>query len=371
MRSLFHRRLLLSGLSLLVAFAGMEAAYRWYKWRTYGLLDYPDVLSLGYSRPDLQYGQVCTSNFSSDSLPLKIRRHPKLWRDFGAPFHTNSWGYRSKEFAARKEPDTYRIVALGGSTTLCMELGDSDTWPARLERILNEDPEFSRRSGKGRVEVINGGNGAWRTREVLLRLRQEIPRLEPDLILVDVNWNDACRGTEGEDPDRPRVPRRPWWYRVKLFQNVRIRVLRSLDFNRSYMEACRRRLSADERWARRMADNLQEMHRAASALGAGLALVDFPGLCRRESEAREVTEKTRVTPQNYLYWVEMKELVSALLRQAGEELRVPVLSVHRDFEALFGPDRLALFIDEMHVNEKGAERIAQAIGRALQDAKDV
>ena len=352
-----------------VAFGGLEGAYRLYKLDQYGMIDYPDVLSLGYFEPHPQYGYVAKKNFHSDSLPAKTRNHPRLRIHFGQPFSTNSWGYRGREFSIQKNPDTFRIVVLGGSTTMCMELPDEETWSARLEAGLNSDPDFLRRHGKKKVEVINASNGGWKSREVLIRLQQEVCKLNPDLILLALNWNDTWRGISGEDTESPEQSSRPWWYHVKLFQNLRIRYLRSTDYNPAYNNRLRLHLRRDQGWVHSFVWNLVQMQRTASQIHASAMLVDLPGLCRVQSlgtpEYQQALDQTRVTAVTYPLLAEVKEFESALFQDMGRELQIPVLDVAGRMEHFSGSERPKLFIDEMHVTKWGATQIARAVQTEL------
>ena len=54
----------------------------------------------------------------------------------GISYNINSKGFRGKEFKTIKEKK--RIIAFGGSTTIGIESPDNLTYPAQLEKILNE-----------------------------------------------------------------------------------------------------------------------------------------------------------------------------------------------------------------------------------------
>lgn len=360
---LFLQRTLIALLACVLTFLAAEGAYRLYKFHFYGLVDYPDVFSLGFFRPDPVYGMVAQKNIASDRLSPKLRRHAELTRGFSPSFRTNSWGYRGKEFSLQKAPQIYRIAALGGSTTMCMELGENETWPAQLEARLNENQAFLRAHGAVRVEVINAANGGWRSRENLIRVREDLRRLDPDLLLLALSWNDVCLGTSGEDPDRPVLRKKPWWYHSALLQNLRVRYLRSQDYSRHHHESIRSRLSRDKRWAHALFENVAAIQAIADEKGAQVILVNLPGLCRRAGmkgeEYRRVLQETRVTPLNYPVWVEFNEFERIFFKEMGESMEIPVADIAGGFEAFSGPRRVELFVDEMHVTSKGAAEVAR------------
>lgn len=94
----------------------------------------------------------------------------------------NSRGFRTKEFAAEKPPGLFRIICLGGSTTVIGRT-NRETYPALLEVKLRE--EFPDRE----LEVLNFGVSKYGTGEVIeLALRSL--RYRPDLVIKYNGAND-------------------------------------------------------------------------------------------------------------------------------------------------------------------------------------
>ena len=95
-------------------------------------------------------------------------------------FTTNSWGLRGEEFNPDQE---VRILAIGGSTTECLYLDDSETWTAITQQILHKE------TGK-RVWVGNAGRSGKTALEHLFHIRflpQQYPKIDFALFLVGVN----------------------------------------------------------------------------------------------------------------------------------------------------------------------------------------
>jgi uncharacterized protein YjbI with pentapeptide repeats len=96
----------------------------------------------------------------------------------------NSYGFRGNEFEKEKPVNTFRIFAVGGSTTFGGAADYDETWPVHLQQIINEkitDKE---------IEVINSGNsGANAVFEYDL-IKNKIFSLDPDLIIMYDGWND-------------------------------------------------------------------------------------------------------------------------------------------------------------------------------------
>ncbi|MFC2172305.1 GDSL-type esterase/lipase family protein [Acidobacteriota bacterium] len=86
-----------------------------------------------------------------------------------------------------KRHDTYRILALGGSTTYCGYLNEPDRYPRVVESVL-------RQHYPGRdIEVINAGMSWYTTRHTLIHYATACSDLEPDMIIVMHAINDLCR----------------------------------------------------------------------------------------------------------------------------------------------------------------------------------
>ena len=109
--------------------------------------------------------------------------------NFGlSPAHeqVNALGYRGPEIALPKPDETYRIVAMGGSTTYGAHLESwRDAYPHLLERQLRET------FGYGDVEVVNAGVPSYSSWESLVSLALRIPDLAPDMIIVYHALNDV------------------------------------------------------------------------------------------------------------------------------------------------------------------------------------
>ncbi len=116
---------------------------------------------------------------------LNYQNTPNFKSKSGLNKH-NSLGYRGEEIATPKPKDTFRIVALGGSSTYTIKVDDhTKSYPALLEKTLRED------HGYENIEVINAGVGGYNSWESLINLEFRVLDLDPDLIIVYHGLNDA------------------------------------------------------------------------------------------------------------------------------------------------------------------------------------
>ena len=111
----------------------------------------------------------------------------------------NSLGFRGSDFEIIKDPNTYRIFMVGGSTTFGSgATSDDKTIPAYLQY------EFQKNNYN--VEVINAGVGAAGSLEEAYKIRHMYKQFDPDLFLIYDGFNDSFRIlTEGNyDPTTTR-----------------------------------------------------------------------------------------------------------------------------------------------------------------------
>ncbi len=116
-------------------------------------------------------------------------------------FIINSQGVRGDELAPQH---TYRILAVGGSTTICGYLDQSETWPQLLQETLN------RNMRNREVWVGNGGVSGTTTRHHLMAL-QHIPlkEMKIDAIILLMGINDFSKRLSHDKDYDPNFLGRP------------------------------------------------------------------------------------------------------------------------------------------------------------------
>lgn len=102
----------------------------------------------------------------------------RVWPDDFFPFQVtvSSQGLRSPELAF--PADRQRILLLGDSTTFGSNVHDVDTWPSRLQELLPAR------------EIVNAGVPGYTIRQELQLFRERARFVEPDLVLLQVLFND-------------------------------------------------------------------------------------------------------------------------------------------------------------------------------------
>ena len=106
-------------------------------------------------------------------------------------YNLNSEGFRGPEFSKDKPDNTYRIIAVGGSTTFGSGVTNENTWPKILEKKLQ-----NLSIGKN-IEVINAGIPAITSFNESKLIKEKLIHYKPDLIIVYDGMNDVgCKMRE-------------------------------------------------------------------------------------------------------------------------------------------------------------------------------
>lgn len=98
----------------------------------------------------------------------------------------NSQRFRgTKELQTLPSPGVNRVALLGDSLTFGLGANDDETYPAQLERILEDSV------GPERVEIVNAGIMGAGTGEEALWFDIWVKRFHPHVVVLNVFWNDV------------------------------------------------------------------------------------------------------------------------------------------------------------------------------------
>jgi lysophospholipase L1-like esterase len=181
----------------------------------------------------------------------------------------NSLGFRGPYFKKNKPPDTFRIVAMGGSTTAGMYENEL-TYPRLLERMLNRSS-----TGKRKIEVINAGVWGYTSCQVAKRYKKEIIDLKPDLILLMSGWNDInkLRASSIKRKSQYCMSHHPRLVQSNVFRFLRLKIKE--NFNKSSVEPGDRVFNGNIKF---YMENLREIIEGAKINKTDVVLVSLPGL---------------------------------------------------------------------------------------------
>lgn len=104
----------------------------------------------------------------------------------------NSYGFSNPPIF--EKANSYRIVAMGESTTYGYNASFENSYPRLLEKILNINFKKS-------VEVINAGLPGYATSDAINLLEKRILPLQPNLIIVQFSYNDFFNDAVSYSPN--------------------------------------------------------------------------------------------------------------------------------------------------------------------------
>ena len=292
---------------------------------------------------------------------LRYEGHPYLGYALNAawargPNRHNSLGYRGEEISREKPDNTFRIATLGGSTTYTTSVADDRlTYPAQLERELNERSPFPR------FEVINAGVADYTTWESLANLQFRVLDLDPDLVIVYHAANDVGARTVPSHAYRSDGTghRRVWGYEEARWEASAF--LRVLGRRRGWSELAvvDAFTHAPTLWDG--SGPVEERLRANTPLFFERNLVSMIGVAREHGVA--VMLATFAWHPAFPGPPGQSDVEhNAVIQRVGREHDVPVF----DFASAMPRDR-ALFTDAIHLNVAGALVKAQLFARFLSD----
>ncbi|HUR27335.1 MAG TPA: SGNH/GDSL hydrolase family protein [Planctomycetota bacterium] len=299
-----------------------------------------------------------------DRAPVMDHVHKRNFagRWDGTWYATNSLGLRGAELHPKFTADEYRVLAVGDSCTFGKGVVDEDTWPRQLETLLKS----ALPPGKSTV-VANAGVNGYSAKQYLEEIRQRVPVLKPDLIVVGYSLNDFPNETkaldenvhQGEGNLRAAIPNdmRNFLGRFAMFRWMRATYYvmnRERDFALAEAKALavknQGKRSAD-RVAREIG-HLESMAKIASETGAQLCVFLFP------YESQVYLEKYDTSAVDWL-------------KKLCEERNIPFVEMVDAFRAIAHskqpPKKLFIRGDRYHPDPEGYGIVAKRVLETVRD----
>ncbi|HKV11376.1 MAG TPA: SGNH/GDSL hydrolase family protein [Thermoanaerobaculia bacterium] len=311
-------------------------------------------------------------------------------------FRISAQGLRGDELT---EDRSIRLLALGGSTTECLYLDDSEAWP----RLLQDHLAAARKDPKIWVgNAGRSGHNTWHHRVQAEKLLAQVPGVSIVLVLAGVNDLSYRLGRDGAyappDPDgvmnrafeqKPlRLLRGPFYKRTALWQGWK-KIDRQLRTSGTAQDATGR---AYNTWRRRrqsasalrtelpdlgpaLADyaaNLRAIADTAAKQGARVVFATQPALWREDlPEDLErllwmggVGRFQEESGHEYYSTGALASGMEAYNRTLREVCRATPGAVCVDLAASLPRDTGA-FYDDVHFNEAGSRRVARVLAERI------
>ncbi len=315
------------------------------------------------------YFRESYERYNSRTGRLELRPNIKYANARGQEFWINSKGFVGPEFDDQPAPGTYRVIALGDSCTFATGFWQIG-YPSMLQQRLNAG------GGAPRFEVINAGIEGYNSTFALDRIRDELLKYRPHLVIVYIGWNDLMK----IDPANAAAVDQHRWlavlldgsylvkaYRKFLFATLRPRLLPPTTNERpGDVEAF------DQFRPERYRSNLEAMVRLLRQHNVDVLLVTLPTVVRPGLTREELTRANVFFPYFPAAYgvsrlLSLHRAYNRTILDVGRQERTEVVDLTRVFEPI--QDRTPYFWDTMHPNEKGGALIADALVgpvRALQ-----
>lgn len=268
--------------------------------------------------------------------PANLNLEATAHKERGGSFRvsTDPNGLRAPLHTETKPAGAFRVMTLGCSTTFGWGVDDNESYPARLEAILNE--------GGHKVEVINGGQPGYTSFQGLWLWDRALARYSPDVVIFGYLVQDS-RTVQYSDYSQAILQHEDEFLKQNLLHQLRtyLWVQSWLDQRRTVTkenaEGGTWRIPPD-----RYVENIRAFKAKAEAVGAKFMLFGFP------LERSGYTESHR-----------------ALLHAAADELGVPIYDPQAEMERRSATETLYFPEDRGHANAAGNDVIAQGMAQFL------
>ena len=345
-----RRKFAYLGIVLLMLLGICEGGLRLRAWMKYG------SAAAGLRDPKLTYDAAADLNVPRPGYEIK-----------GANIHIkiNSLGFRGDEFTVEKPANTFRIVALGASTTFSAEVSSNHAiWTHRLQEKLQA--AYPSR----RIEVINAAVGGYVAADNLKNLKHRVLPLNPDLVIYYEANNEIVKDTRDvairEGLISADGSRQPAWAtalsKVSLMFDLAYKNLAILIRSR---EGGRRIDKVPADLPAHFTSQLDEMRAMLAERQIPLVLSTFIVKYRRDQD-----RATQITNADvsffYMPWMSIDGLLDAM-----EVYNAAILEYGKRAGLQVVDDRFAIppdaahFTDCMHLSDKGNEAMAERFARAL------
>jgi lysophospholipase L1-like esterase len=312
-------------------------------------------------------------------MDLRFTAEPGLPGMDGKPgrFTTNGLGFRGDSLAIPRPAGELRVFVVGGSTTECIFLDDTEAVTAVLQRRLNQG-----RAGAP-VKVYGAGKSGDRSWDHVAMVAHRVAHLQPDVIVVFAGINDVAaaaarrdyllRGPTERDGRKLSLL---WMARLAATELQLPRLVHAVVASShgehptvsSYREAVAKqaRIPAAGTPPREdvapYAENLASLAGIARANGVKLVFMTQATTWNSpDPRAREWHWMTgRAERYTEAQMDAAMERYNDAMRRVGAEQGVPVFDLARAV-----PKSMDYFYDDVHFNVRGADTAATLLARFL------
>lgn len=301
-------------------------------------------------------------------------------------FSTNNMGFRGDNLFMPKPKNEFRIFMIGGSTTECLYIDDSQSINAILQHYLQKHVNSTIS-----VKVYNAGKSGDASDDHISMLAHRVVHLEPDMIIVLSGINDLTRSIYNYDylhyvktfrnkypilllfATEFQIPRR-LYYAMKRISPTDRDILERITLRSDYKRKVELRKSTAATDEKPRADigsytkNLKSIIGFANSHGIELVFV-----------TQQSTWNSTIDPNvSDWHWMLQRygrtyredfmdkalESLNEAMRQVSLEYSIPVYDLARLI-----PKSSEFFYDDVHFNVKGASIVGMGLGKYVLQSK--
>jgi hypothetical protein len=147
------------------------------------------------------------------SVNFRLKSHLQTYFQ-GARFSTNEFGVRGHAFSKDPTPGITRIAVLGASITMGFGVSDAQTYPQRLQDLLNQ-------SFPKKYEVLNFAVGGYDYEQALEFYESFVSKFHPDIVMCPIYYGDLDKPARIEKLSSTWKKRTTWKDKIDLKQQLR------------------------------------------------------------------------------------------------------------------------------------------------------
>lgn len=301
------------------------------------------------------------STFLVDDAELGWKLKPGYHKKW---IRINSLGFRGKDIAFKKPEKTFRVAALGESSTFGYGDDAASPYPLQLEAILNKNKS---KNCALHFEVINAGVEKYFSWQVMKHFKRDVLPLKPDAVIVYTGWNDLYV----VNPDTKTVVNPQSTFNTMISKSLTLRLLTVSVYR--YIMPCFEKITPQREAGYKnfkpemLRHNIHEIIRLSKKNNVHVVLVTLPSLLgsadvRKHLHLLHFPYFTHDVNMLTLLW----ESYNKTLRDMAEEENVPLADLDAKFRKLKRGG--ALFMDTLHENREGNRRAALALMERMAQA---
>lgn len=297
-------------------------------------------------------------------------------------FSTNNLGFRGDYLAVPKPPGEFRVFAIGGSTTECAYLDDTETMPAALQSELQAVAPAGRT-----VKVYNAGKSGDRSYDHVSMLVHRILHLQPDAIVVFLGINDLSASIAETDylhrvevvqssvnlrqmlgmiATEWQIPRRLRAVALRLQPKSERKVLEEIRWRLDLTDYVAAAHSGQERegrprvWTEGFRTNLLTLIGAAGANGVKVTLMTQPSSWNSRVDPTAASRHWMLNHYREEVMDAGLEAFNNVTRALAQEHGLPVADIARTM-----PKSGSHIYDDVHLTPVGAAFAARALAQTM------